>query len=89
MAGFIFQYHNEVTALQEDQQFVQKAKQRNLKEKAIWLFVLDYLLVDRGSIFEERSFVKSSLYKMSMFFNVQYEELLIAFTKPCKWCPRR
>ena len=78
-AAFIFDYHYEVTALQEDQQLVQSETKEF--EKAVWLFVLDYLLVDRGSIFEERSFVKSSIYKMAMFFNAQYEDLLIAFYK--------
>jgi hypothetical protein len=78
-AAFIFEYHEQLGGLQEEQPFV-KADTKEF-EKALWLFVLDYLLVDRGSIFEERSFVKSSLYKMAMFFNVHYDELLIAFYK--------
>jgi hypothetical protein len=84
-AAFIFEYHNEVTALQEDQQIVQSETKEF--EKAVWLFVLDYLLVDRGSIFEERSFVKLSIYRMAMFFNVQYEDLLIAFYKAVQLVP--
>jgi len=84
-AAFIFQYHDEVTALQEDQQLVQSETKEF--EKSVWLFVLDYLLVDRGSIFEERSFVKSSIYKMAMFFNVQYEDLLIAFYRAVQLVP--
>lgn len=78
-AAFIFQYHEEITKLHIQTHFA-KAESKEI-ENAVWLFVFEFLLVSRGSVFEEKSFVRSSIYKMAMFFNVHYEELLTAFHK--------
>ena len=41
-----------------------------------WSFILEALLVDRGSQFNLKSFVKSSLYKLAAHFNIAYEQLI-------------
>ncbi len=44
--------------------------------RALWEFILTYLLVERGSYFNTRSFVKSTLQQMAQRYRVGYAALL-------------
>ena len=45
--------------------------------RSLWLFVLTYLLVERGSWFNTRSFVRSLLQQMAAQYRVSYRVLLL------------
>lgn len=65
-------------SLEPVQQQVVKTEKAELK-KATAYFVLTYLLVERGSRFNTRSFVRSLLKQMSAHYNTSYQELLLVF----------
>lgn len=44
--------------------------------KSVWLWVFDYLFVDRGTFFNKVDFVKHNLAKVSQHFNLKYELIL-------------
>jgi len=44
---------------------------------AVWQFVLTYLLVERGSQFNRREFIKSTLAQMAARYRLSYAELLL------------
>lgn len=79
-AGFIFEYHQEVIKTQHTRQTVRD--ETSEVAKAVWLFILTYLLLDRGSNFNRKMFVKSTLVQMAEHYNLQYEELLKMFAEP-------
>lgn len=45
-------------------------------KEQIWLSVLTYLLVDRGSLFNTMAFLRSSLFQLAQRFGVEYRQLL-------------
>lgn len=76
-AVFIFEYSREVLHIQQRQQVLQTESKR--LERAVWLFVLTYLLTEGGSNFSRRQFVRSHLTQMAHHFNVNYDALLQLF----------
>lgn len=44
--------------------------------KQLWEWILNYVYVERGSFFNERSFMKSSIRQMADHYNISYGELL-------------
>lgn len=76
-AAFIFGYHQQLVKVQAEEQVVQT--ETAVFEKEAWFFILTYLLDDRGSEFNRKSFVKSTLQKMAANFNVEYTGLLQLF----------
>jgi hypothetical protein len=78
-AEFIFNYHATAAKVHSEDKLVTSAADSEF-EKALWLFILTYLLVDRGSLFNQRSFVKSTLGQMAHHYNRQYAELLSLLT---------
>ncbi|MCA6437011.1 MAG: hypothetical protein IM600_01755 [Bacteroidetes bacterium] len=50
-------------------------------KKAKFLFVLTYLFVEKGSVFNTRSFVRSLIKQMAAHYNVSYNVLLIMLSK--------
>lgn len=76
-AAFIFEYSREVLLVQQQQQVLQ-TEGRTL-ERAVWLFVLTYLLTEAGSNFSRKQFVRSHLTQMAHHFNVDYDSLLQLF----------
>ncbi|MFO0355981.1 MAG: contractile injection system tape measure protein [Sphingobacteriaceae bacterium] len=71
----IINYLNDLNAVQKKNHLI-KTESSEFK-KANYLFVLTYLFVERGSIFNTRSFVKSLLKQMAAHYNIQYKELLL------------
>ncbi len=78
-AAYIIGYQAEVVALQKTEQVIKT--EIAVFEKAVWLFVLNYLLDERGGDFNRKAFVKSNLVQMAAYFNVAYFELLTVFYK--------
>lgn len=76
-AEFIFGYHSEVIKVQREKQPV-KSTEIEFKT-AVWEFILTYLIVDRGTHFNRKAFVKSTLRSMSAHFNISFRELLQLF----------
>src|SRR5690348_17279379 len=79
-AGFIFEYHREIIKEQQEKAIV-KDEISELK-KAVWGFILTYLLTDRGNKFNRKDFVKSTLGQMAQHFNLRYEALLELLGSP-------
>jgi len=73
-AAFIFVYHADIIHVQETQPFYRQ----DLKEfeKNVWIFIFTYLLVDRGSNFNRKIFVKSTLTQMARQYNMEYGALI-------------
>ena len=65
-AVFIQQYEVDAYQIWQDQ----------IDRKAIRRFILDYLLLDRGSVFNRKSFVKSNLQKLAMQLKTDYFSVL-------------
>ncbi|HEY1010170.1 MAG: contractile injection system tape measure protein [Daejeonella sp.] len=76
-AAFIFDYHAEVVNTQRKNLLV-KNEEADFK-KAVWDFIVTYLIVDRGSHFNRKEFVKSTLMSIAANFNVSFEGLLNLF----------
>lgn len=79
-AAFIFKYHRAIEATQKETQQI-KGESREVS-RAIWFFIFTYLLVERGSNFNRKDFVKSNLRKIAEHYNLHYEELLKLFSAP-------
>ncbi|SEB37452.1 hypothetical protein SAMN04489761_0255 [Tenacibaculum sp. MAR_2009_124] len=45
-------------------------------KRNIWFWVLNYLFVERGTMFNKYAFVKSAIKQMANHFNLEYNELL-------------
>jgi hypothetical protein len=76
-AGFIFDYHTEVLRIQYEKQLVKE--EHTAFSRAIWLFIITYLIVDRGSHFNRKDFVRSNLRNMAAHYNTSFHELLLLF----------
>lgn len=76
-APLIIGYANTLNSLQEKEQLVPVPMNEFKTDK--WLFILRYLLVDRGSHFNTRSFVKSTLQQMAAHYNTSYSKLVTLF----------
>ncbi|GAA0553580.1 contractile injection system tape measure protein [Chitinophaga japonensis] len=76
-AAFIFEYTREVLQVQVAQQVMQTTA--GALERAVWLFVLTYLVTQTGSNFSRKQFVRSQLMQMAHYFNTSYEALLQLF----------
>ena len=81
-AEFIFEYHQEVVQVQRDKQLV-KNEESEFK-KAVWLFILSYLIVEKSSNFSRKEFVKSTISSMATHFNMAFSELLALFAAGLK-----
>jgi hypothetical protein len=76
-AVFIFAYSREVVLLQQKQLILQT--ESTTLERAVWWFVLNYLLTESRAAFNRRQFVHSHLTQMAQHFNVAYTQLLQLF----------
>ncbi|MBW4891587.1 hypothetical protein KXQ82_17810 [Mucilaginibacter sp. HMF5004] len=74
-AEFIFDYHASAVKVHNENKLVENAPSGDF-EKALWLFILTYLLVDRGGFFNQKMFVKSTLTQMAHYYNRDYGQLL-------------
>jgi hypothetical protein len=49
---------------------------RNALERTLWLFILNTLLLEQGSVFNTISFAKSVLHQFACRFNMAYDEVI-------------
>ena len=76
-ALFIMAGSREILLLQQQQQVLHT--ETSELEKAIWLFMLTYLIMDRGSNFNRKEFVRNNLLQLAGHFNLSYETILELF----------
>ncbi|WP_436491308.1 contractile injection system tape measure protein [Chitinophaga sp. ARDCPP14] len=76
-ALFIIAGSREILLLQQQQQLLHT--ETSELEKAVWLFMLTYLIMERGSNFNRKEFVRSNLLKLAGHFNLSYETILELF----------
>lgn len=76
---FIFRYITSVIAIHNRQQVV-KAGQTEF-ERAVWLFVLTYLVTDNSGQFNRKQFVRRHLERLARHFNIDYVHLLYIFRR--------
>ncbi|GGG31337.1 hypothetical protein GCM10011344_35330 [Dokdonia pacifica] len=69
----IFSFSDELTKIQK-QETVVKTSLQDFK-KNLWFWILNYLFVERGTMFNKMSFVKSNIKQMANHFNVEYYAL--------------
>jgi Contractile injection system tape measure protein len=69
----IIEFSDELEEIQSKQKIV-SANSTDFK-KNVWFWVLNYLLTERGTIFNRISFLKSSIGQMANHYNVRYEDL--------------
>ena len=79
-AGFIFNYHTAVIKLHKEDELIESAPADDF-DKALWLFILTYLLVDRGSVFNQKVFVRSTLAQIARHYNREYAEVLLLLNR--------
>jgi hypothetical protein len=76
-AAFIFVYYADVVQIQSVERFFRQ--EMSEFEKHFWIFIFTYLLVDRGSNFNRKIFVKSTLARMARQHNLAYGTLITLF----------
>jgi hypothetical protein len=76
-AEFIFDYHQNLVQVQREVILVKN--EENDFRRAVWLLILSFLIIDRGSHFNRKEFVKMMLINMSAHFNTEFKELLGLF----------
>jgi hypothetical protein len=79
-AAFIFDYHVLIVKTHKDEKLIASVASIDLN-KELWVFILTYLLVDRGSFFNQKTFVKSTMGQMARHYNRGYIELLTLLEK--------
>ncbi|MCF6405959.1 hypothetical protein L3C95_23870 [Chitinophaga filiformis] len=78
-ATFILGYITGVITLHNRQPLVQNAQSEF--ERAVWLFVLTYLVTDNSGQFNRKQFIRRNLERLARHFNVDYFHLLYIFRK--------
>lgn len=71
---FILAYHKSITRQQQQYNLV-KSGTEDFK-RAVWLFILSFLLAERETWFNRKVFIKSTLRQMAAHFNVPYNSLI-------------
>lgn len=53
-------------------------------KKNLWLWIFNYLLADRGSLFNKIAFLKCNISQMANYYHVTYNELLVLIKEAVK-----
>jgi len=70
----IINFSDEFIKVQEKETIVQTST--NDLKKNIWLWILNYLFTERGTIFNRVAFVKSTVEQMASHFNISYDSMI-------------
>ncbi|WP_298507607.1 contractile injection system tape measure protein [uncultured Kordia sp.] len=70
----ILSFSDEFVKVQEKETIVQTST--NDLKKNIWLWILNYLFTERGTIFNRIAFVKSTVEQMASHFNISYDAMI-------------
>lgn len=73
--NFITNYHNTTLKIQNKKSIV-KTEESEFR-KSLWQFILLFLLNDRGSLFNTKSFVESHIRQMANHYNMSFTNLLL------------
>jgi hypothetical protein len=76
---FIFNYKANINKVHQQQPIVKTDSESFHKE--LWVFILTFLLVEKGSLFSRKEFVRSTLKKIAARFNTTYHELIDLFSE--------
>ncbi len=74
VGGQIILFSNELTKVQQKETIVQSGSTKDFK-KNLWFWVLNYLLTERGTVFNRVQFMKSNIMQMAAHYNMQYDQL--------------
>lgn len=74
VGGQIILFSSEFTKIQQKETIVQAGGTADFK-KHLWLWILNYLLTERGTVFNRLQFMKSSIVQMAAHYNLQYNQL--------------
>ncbi|EDP97188.1 contractile injection system tape measure protein [Kordia algicida OT-1] len=70
----IIAFSEEFVKVQEKETIVQTST--NDLKKNIWLWILNYLFTERGTIFNKVAFVRSTIVQMANHFNISYDTMI-------------
>jgi hypothetical protein len=70
----IIDFSNELIKIQAKETIVQTSA-RDFR-KQLWLWILNYLLTERGSIFSKVAYMRSTIRQMANHYNIAYTELI-------------
>lgn len=70
----IIDFSDEFVKVQEKETIVQTST--NDLKKNIWLWILNYLFTERGTIFNRIAFVRSTVTQMASHFNISYDAMI-------------
>lgn len=73
-AGFICHYADRVVACQQQQRIVQR--QDSGFSGQLWYWILTHLLVERGTLFNTRQFVRATLWQMAQHYQLDFHQLV-------------
>lgn len=73
-ASAILSYKKKITEIQQDQQIIRTDAADF--GSAVSFFILTYLLLEQGSLFSQKIFIKSVLAQMAAHYNVSYRSVL-------------
>lgn len=76
-AEYIFQSHKEIVEVQKERQLVKIGVTEF--HKAVWLFILNYLLAEQSSNFSKKVFIRSNLLQLSATYNIAFHDVLHVF----------
>ncbi|WP_420571494.1 contractile injection system tape measure protein [Kordia sp.] len=70
----IISFSKEFVKVQEKETIVQTST--NDLKKNLWLWILNYLFTDRGTIFNRVAFVRNTIEQMASHFNISYDAMI-------------
>jgi hypothetical protein len=71
----IIEFTSVMTNLQTKETIVQTSTASF--KKNLWFFILNFLLLERGTLFNKIAFMKSSILQMANHYNIAYSELIL------------
>lgn len=74
-AAFILGYATNLQKIQQQQPLVKDSTAAFREVR--WRVIFNYLLIERGSVFNRRMFVKSTITQLAAHYNISYSELII------------
>lgn len=74
-SGSIFEFSSIMTNLQVKETIVQTSTASF--KKNLYFFILNFLLLERGTLFNKVAFMKSSILQMANHYNISYSDLIL------------
>ncbi|KRD10392.1 hypothetical protein ASE21_11850 [Flavobacterium sp. Root901] len=74
-SGTILEFSSIITSLQVKETIVQTSAASF--KKNLYFFILNFLLLERGTLFNKVAFMKSSILQMANHYNIAYSELIV------------